>query len=125
MDIANMSIIELENAMVKNKNNYLKHELIKRVLEKKYEIEIYNKKKQKKEMENKFVDNLLNECKNKKPVKKKKKESKFTRDDMNNNIAARLGSELIVSQTIGNSKKNIIQPFSKNDISNNDLYSKF
>lgn len=124
MDIANMSIIELENALVKNKNNYLKHELIKRVLEKKYEIEIYNKK-HKKEMENKFVDNLLNECKNKEPIKKKKKESKFTRDDMNNNIAARLGSELIVSQAIGNNKKNIIQPFSNNNISNNDLYSKF
>lgn len=130
-----MSINDLEKELNNNKNNYLKYELIKRVLDKKYVIEYNNKKL--KYMENDFIDNLINEQHTKQKtkqhtkqhtkenIKKPKEEKKYTRDTMNENIAQRFGSELLIAQSTRDSKKNVLRPFSKNNSTNNNLYSKF
>lgn len=122
-----MSINELYVEYNNNKHDIIKSTFIKRIIDKK--IMLYNRNSQ-----NDVVDDILNDeisASNrirKKKIKKVNKTSnnnKLTKDDLNNHMTQRLGAELDIMRYNRDSSKNILQPFTKDDLPNNSLYSSF
>lgn len=126
MDIANMSISQLQLELKKYKNDYLRCQLIQNVLDKKILIEkqsltVYDYDGE----EDDIVNDILNNIKKNKKSNKPPKKTDLSRDDLNDNLYKRFGSDVDIVKSSMTNKKSMLRPFASGKPHNTQMYSKF